>query len=428
MRARLRELLRCPTCASGLECVPIVKSSDGQDVIEGVLICGCGASYPTVNTIPRMLRNAYALFPEFVARYGHRSEFGIAAAAQQGAASAPPQVILKTQQSFEYQWTTFSEMACDFRDNFWNYLKPATPEFRRGRVGLDAGCGFGRHLHYAADCGAEMIGMDLGLAIDASYGNTKQFPNVHLVQGDIYAPPFAPGTVVYHSLCGPLDLATGLIEGATPALAYRVALGYAQGPGRHAEEQMHADHRRPPSRSTLERLGKAIGTQTHCVAPRIEASLRREETVPEGTHAIVAGLESDDGPDGRAAPRRRRPGHAPQAAHDTVYPHPAADGRRELSHGLCGGRILAAGATLSSRRMDAHQLRGRCGDLHGPDDAQHGNAVQAQAAVPHSHTDPRVEHATGVRLSMVRPCFTARPDVRRGRDEFRLTTSGSVSR
>ena len=67
------------------------------------------------------------------------------------------------------------------------------------------------------------------------------------------------GTVVYHSLCGPLevrratyrevgerngptivplDVATGLIEGATPALAYRVALGYAQGPGRHAEEQM----------------------------------------------------------------------------------------------------------------------------------------------------------------------------------------------
>lgn len=120
------------------------------------------------------------------------------------------------------------------------------------------------------------------------------------------------GTVVYHSLCGPLEVrratyrevgerngptvvpldgATGLIEGATPALAYRVALGYAQGPGRHAEEQMHADHRQPPSRSTLERLGKAIGAQTHRVAPRIEAALRREETLPEGTHAIVVGLD-----------------------------------------------------------------------------------------------------------------------------------------
>lgn len=120
------------------------------------------------------------------------------------------------------------------------------------------------------------------------------------------------GTAVYHSLCGPLevrratyrevgdrngptvvplDVATGLIEGATPALAYRVALGYAQGPGRHAEEQMHADHRQPPSRSTLERLGKAIGTETHRVAPRIEAALRREEVVPDDAHAIVVGLD-----------------------------------------------------------------------------------------------------------------------------------------
>ena len=146
------------------------------------------------------------------------------------------------------------------------------------------------------------------------------------------------GTVVYHSLCGPLeirratyrevgerngrtvvplDLATGLIDGATPALAYRVALGYAQGPGRQAEEQMHADHRRPPSRSTLERLGKAIGTQTDRVAPRIEAALRREETVPEGTHAIVVGLDrttvpmEEPRPAGAAPTTRRTPRTTP---------------------------------------------------------------------------------------------------------------------
>jgi hypothetical protein len=50
--------------------------------------------------------------------------------------------------------------------------------------------------------------------------------------------------------------------------AYRVALGYAQGPGRQAEEQTHADHREPPSRSTLERLAKGIGTAvTRAAAP-----------------------------------------------------------------------------------------------------------------------------------------------------------------
>jgi hypothetical protein len=120
------------------------------------------------------------------------------------------------------------------------------------------------------------------------------------------------GTVAYHSLCGPLEVrratyreagvrngptvvplevATGLIEGATPALAYRVALGYAQGPGRHAEEQMRADHRQAPSRSTLERMGKAIGTQTHRVAPQIEPVVRQAEALPAEAHAIVVGLD-----------------------------------------------------------------------------------------------------------------------------------------
>ena len=120
------------------------------------------------------------------------------------------------------------------------------------------------------------------------------------------------GTVTYHSLCGPLtvrratyrevgvhngptvvplELAAGLIDGATPALAYRVALGYAQGPGRHAEEQMHADHREPPSRSTLERLAKAIGTAVTRTAPRIEPLVRADETLPEAARGVSVGID-----------------------------------------------------------------------------------------------------------------------------------------
>jgi hypothetical protein len=181
------------------------------------------------------------------------------------------------------------------------------------------------------------------------------------------------GTVVYHSLCGslevrratyretgerngptvvPLDLATGLIEGATPALAYRVALGYAQGPGRHAEEQMHADHRRPPSRSTLERLGKAIGTQTHRVAPRIEAALRREETVPEGTHAIVVGLDrttvpmEEPRPAGAAPTTRRTPRTTPYVR----TPPPAVDVNYRMAYVGTVSLVDRAGEALVTRR------------------------------------------------------------------------------
>ncbi len=141
------------------------------------------------------------------------------------------------------------------------------------------------------------------------------------------------GSAEYHSLCGtmciqratyrkvgerngptivPLELAAGLIEGATPALAYRMALGYAQGPGRHAEEQIHADHRSPPSRSTLERMAKAIGTRAKTSAPRIEPLLRQEEKLPEGAHAVSVGLDrtsvpmEEERPAGVPPPTRRK--------------------------------------------------------------------------------------------------------------------------
>ena len=90
-----------------------------------------------------------------------------------------------------------------------------------------------------------------------------------------------PGIVRYFTLCGavdierwtyremgvrngptlvPLDLDAGLVERTTPALGFRIALGYAKDHMRSCAEDMTADHRCPPSRSTLERVAKAIGT------------------------------------------------------------------------------------------------------------------------------------------------------------------------
>src|SRR2546428_4264984 len=149
------------------------------------------------------------------------------------------------------------------------------------------------------------------------------------IDGTVYA-RHEGGAAEYHSLCGalhvrratyrrtgerngptvvPLELATGLIEGATPALAYRVALGYAQGPGRRAAEQLQADHRRPPSRSTLERLGKAIGTQITHAAPRIEPMVRQAETLPPGAPAVSVGVGRTARPVGEVRP----PGAPPPA-------------------------------------------------------------------------------------------------------------------
>ncbi len=66
MKPRLLELIRCPACGDRLS----VVSFDGsdQDVIDGMLTCACGATYPIVGTIPRLLRDAWTQFPRFRAR------------------------------------------------------------------------------------------------------------------------------------------------------------------------------------------------------------------------------------------------------------------------------------------------------------------------------------------------------------------------
>ena len=143
-----------------------------------------------------------------------------------------------------------------------------------------------------------------------------------------------PGSAIYHSLSGPLpvtrpsyrqvgvrngpvvialELAAGLVEGATPALAYSVAHGYAQHDMRAHKGHLEAAHRQPPSRTTLERIAAALGRAAVDGAARIEQVIRRTERVPEGAVAVSIGLDRtsvammEDRPaDAPAKPERRR--------------------------------------------------------------------------------------------------------------------------
>src|SRR5206468_2423042 len=70
-------------------------------------------------------------------------------------------------------------------------LTRGAPEADDIHDGELAGCGKGRHLRLAAAFGAkEVIGVDLGPAVDAAAQNTADLDNVHVVQGDLTRPPF----------------------------------------------------------------------------------------------------------------------------------------------------------------------------------------------------------------------------------------------
>lgn len=158
MRRTLLQWLCCPACGGGLRVEDAREL--GAHIMSGLLRCDRCGTYPIIDGVPR-----------FVSTAPH------------------PQ----TQRSFGFQWTRFSKMHGAFEQSFLNYVEPLRPEMFRGRLALDAGCGFGRHLYYAASYGAEAIGVDVSEAVNAAFRTTAHLPTAHVVQADLYHLPFKPG-------------------------------------------------------------------------------------------------------------------------------------------------------------------------------------------------------------------------------------------
>jgi hypothetical protein len=121
-----------------------------------------------------------------------------------------------------------------------------------------------------------------------------------------------PGTAIYFSLCGPLrvrrwtyrsvgerngptkvalEVWAGLVEGATPALAFGLAQGYAKAPIHSVEQDLLAARRIPPSRSTMDRMAKAIGAEVKLCAERLEHIVRKGEDLGDEVIAVNVGLD-----------------------------------------------------------------------------------------------------------------------------------------
>jgi SAM-dependent methyltransferase len=68
-----------------------------------------------------------------------------------------------------------------------------SPNDIKGQWVLDAGCGAGRFAEVALKAGANVVALDYSSAVDACYANLKHYPNLYMVQGDIFALPFVQG-------------------------------------------------------------------------------------------------------------------------------------------------------------------------------------------------------------------------------------------
>jgi uncharacterized protein YbaR (Trm112 family)/SAM-dependent methyltransferase len=199
VRQRLLDFLCCPACSG--ELTPDIWRGDlATETEEGQLQCrGCARTYPIINGIPRMLPDplvpqVLAYHRDFFARYAAETA-DYRARAPQAAQDAWWAAEGRTVRSYSYQWRKFKQMFPEWEQVFLDSIKPVAPEFFRGKVGIDGGCGFGRSIFYAAKYGAEMIGLDLSEAIEAARENTRHLPGVQLVQGDIFHPPVKRGSL-----------------------------------------------------------------------------------------------------------------------------------------------------------------------------------------------------------------------------------------
>jgi SAM-dependent methyltransferase len=165
MKRRLLDLLVCPACHQGLNCQITVEIE--TEVIEGELCCTyCQQSFPIIRGVPRFVSNV----PSDI---HHQA----------------------TAQAFGWQWTHFTELLPTFENQFLDWIYPLQADFFKNKIILDAGCGIGRHLYYAAKYGAQdAIGIDFSDAVDTTFQNVREIGNAHVVQANIMNLPFKPET------------------------------------------------------------------------------------------------------------------------------------------------------------------------------------------------------------------------------------------
>lgn len=101
--------------------------------------------------------------------------------------------------TFGEQWNRYRQTQIDkfnqttlsrdrlFRGTGWK------PQELAGQKILEIGCGAGRFTQVLLDAGADVYAIDSSAAVNACRVNNGPHPRLHIVQADLYAPPFRDG-------------------------------------------------------------------------------------------------------------------------------------------------------------------------------------------------------------------------------------------
>ena len=103
--------------------------------------------------------------------------------------------------SFGFQWLKHDRTQLDTEnsqrsENDFTRKTGLAKDDLAGKLVLDVGCGMGRYAEVASRWGAQVVGIDLSLAVEAAARNLAH-RNVTIFQADVFSLPFAPESFDY---------------------------------------------------------------------------------------------------------------------------------------------------------------------------------------------------------------------------------------
>ncbi|MFH1478210.1 MAG: methyltransferase domain-containing protein [Candidatus Omnitrophota bacterium] len=163
MDKKLLDFIVCPECKSSINLKVFKEDAKGR-VMEGTLTCSLNNShcFPVTSGIPRIFKS------------NHKEA-----------------IFDRTADVFGFEWNEFYDYSLD---NLEGMIKPHSLERFNGKLGLDAGCGGGRHVVKCAKYASNIIGIDLSKAVEESNRKVQKLNNAHILQADILSLPFKKET------------------------------------------------------------------------------------------------------------------------------------------------------------------------------------------------------------------------------------------
>ncbi len=197
MHEKYLNLLCCPETGESLKLLSEEISPNGM-ITAGKLVSLSGKVYPIVRGIPRFVDSEH-----YAASFGYEWERW-------------PRV--------QFESENVGRPMQGHTTRMWEIITGSGGRDITNKKIVEFGCGPGRFLDVIRRKGGMAIGVDISLAVESARKNFSDDPDVLIVQGDIYHPPFSPDSFDGGYTIGVLHH-TPMPERGLAALAHTVKHG-----------------------------------------------------------------------------------------------------------------------------------------------------------------------------------------------------------